>query len=221
MHEIIEVLNQKIQAKHLLKHPFYVAWSNGNLTLKDLQLYACQYFAHVRAFPVYLSEMHSRCEDLDSRRIIAANLADEEARQPTHPELWLDFAEGLGVSRESVVSSMPGARITALIDTYRAVARMETGIAAAGLYCYEKQIPAVSAAKIAGLKERYGIDDPRTLQYFRVHESADVEHATQWESILQRQPLDARKASQVADAVLGALWGALDGIYSGCAAAMN
>src|SRR5579863_4226360 len=138
------------------------------------------------AFPTYLSEMHSRCRDLDSRRIIAANLADEEAFEPTHPELWLDFAEGLGVLREAVLGSAPGPRMAALVETYRNVARLDTALAAAGLYCYEKQIPAVSAAKISGFAERYAISDPRTIRYFRVHESADVEHAAQWEAINRR-----------------------------------
>ena len=84
MSSTIEVLNQKIDAKHLLKHPFYVAWSKGELSLEDLQSYARQYFTHVRAFPAYLSEMHSRCEDLTSRQTIAANLAD---KKPSHPPI--------------------------------------------------------------------------------------------------------------------------------------
>jgi len=48
MPEIIAVLNEKIEAKHLLKHPLYVAWNNGELSLQTLQFYACQYFEHVR-----------------------------------------------------------------------------------------------------------------------------------------------------------------------------
>src|SRR5437016_11258329 len=113
----IETLNTKIEAKHLLKHPFYVAWSAGELSLDDLRAYARQYFSHVRAFPAYLSEMHTRCEDLDSRRSIAANLADEEATSPTHPELWLDFAAGLGESRQAVLGQAAGPRMKELIAT--------------------------------------------------------------------------------------------------------
>src|SRR6185295_1580424 len=219
MSSTIEVLNQKIDAEHLLKHPFYVAWSKGELSLEDLQSYARQYFTHVRAFPAYLSEMHTRCEDLASRQTIAANLADEEATSPTHPELWLDFAAGLGVDRESVLSAQVGPGVQALIDTYRSVARMETGLAAAGLYCYEKQIPAVAGAKITGLEANYGLTDASTLQYFRVHQSADVEHAAQWESMLNAEAPDAGEAAEVADRVLNALWKSLDDIYAGCGCA--
>jgi pyrroloquinoline-quinone synthase len=217
MSSTIEVLNQKIEEKHLLKHPFYQAWSNGELSIDDLRAYSRQYFAHVRAFPAYLSEMHSRCENLDSRRTIAANLADEEATSPTHPELWLDFAAGLGESRDAVLDHPAGPGFTTLVDTFRSVARMDTGLAAAGLYCYEKQIPAVSATKIQGLKDNYGIHSDDTLRYFAVHESADVEHAAQWEALLERHHVAPEQAAEVADRVLSALWGALDEVYTGCA----
>ena len=81
MSTTIQILNQKIEAQHLLKHAFYQAWTNGELTLDELRSYSRQYFSQVRAFPLYLSDMHSRCEDLDSRQVIAANLADEEAQR--------------------------------------------------------------------------------------------------------------------------------------------
>ncbi|MEO8096642.1 MAG: CADD family putative folate metabolism protein [Acidobacteriota bacterium] len=213
----IEILNQKIEAKHLLKHAFYQAWTKGELSLDDLRSYSRQYFAQVRAFPAYLSEMHSHCEDLNSRRVIAANLADEEATSPTHPELWLDFAQGLGVSSEEVLNHQPGPKFQALVNTFRDLAGQDTGTAAAALYCYEKQIPAVSHEKIAGLKANYGIESDATLKYFAVHEEADVEHAAQWEELLQRHQISAEQATKVADRVLDALNGALDEVYSGCA----
>jgi pyrroloquinoline-quinone synthase len=215
----IQVLNDKIEEKHLLKHPFYRAWSAGELTLDELKNYSQQYFAHVRAFPAYLSEMHLRCEDLGARHIIARDLADEEGTSPTHPDLWLDFAAGIGVKREAVLGATPGCRVSALVEAYRAVAKLDTGSAAAGLYCYEKQIPAVAGAKIAGLRDNYGIQDEATLRYFRVHETADVEHAAQWEQLILRSGVDARRAGEIADRVLGALWAALDEMHArrGCA----
>jgi pyrroloquinoline-quinone synthase len=219
MHSLIERLNEKIDAKHLLKHPFYLAWAAGELSLADLRLYAAQYFAHVRAFPAYLSEMHCRCQDLDVRKAIAGNLAEEEGGAETHPELWLQFAAGLGVDGESIRRAAANEQVRELVETYREVARMDTGLAAAGLYCYEKQVPAVSASKIAGLRRHYGIGDPAVVRYFLVHETADLRHAAEWETVLDRTMPDAGQALAVADRVLKALWGALDGIYAECGAA--
>jgi len=213
MSSTVSILNEKIAAKHLLKHPFYVAWTNGTLPIENLRHYARQYFAHVRAFPAYLSEAHCRCTNLETRQVIAANLAEEEATSPTHPQGWLYFAAGLGVTRESVLNATPGPRMAALVEAYRAVARMDTGLAVAGLYCYEKQIPAVASAKISGLEANYGVHDDATLRYFKVHESADVEHSAQWEAVLQSAEIDPREAAAVADRTLDALWSALDEVY--------
>ena len=218
MSPTVSILQEKIAARHLLKHPFYVAWTNGTLPLENLRHYAQQYFAHVRAFPVYLSTMHSRCTNLDTRQVIAGNLADEESTLPTHPQLWLDFAAGLGLTRESVLSATPGPRLAALVDTFSAVAGMNTGLAVAGLYCYESQIPAVASAKIAGLKTNYGVDAAATLRYFRVHESADVEHSAQWEAVLRDAEIEPRAAAEIADRTLDALWSALDEVYESRAA---
>jgi len=52
-----------IQEHHLLKHPFYQAWTEGKLTRESLQLYAEQYYQHVRAFPENLKELAGRQAD--------------------------------------------------------------------------------------------------------------------------------------------------------------
>ncbi|MEO6562234.1 MAG: pyrroloquinoline quinone biosynthesis protein PqqC, partial [Nitrosospira sp.] len=40
-----------IDARHLLKHPFYVAWTEGRLSKEQLRHYAEQYFHNVLAEP--------------------------------------------------------------------------------------------------------------------------------------------------------------------------
>ena len=212
MSKTLDTLNRKIQERHLLIHPFYKAWSNGDLSLEHLRFYARQYFAHVRAFPTYLKEMHDRCDNLEYRRFIASNLADEEATPPTHADLWLDFASGIGAGHDSVERANIGPRVTALVDTFKGLMENKTAEAVAALYCYEKQIPEVAEAKIRGLQDHYGIADGETLRYFRVHQSADLEHAAQWATILEREKLAPTRVADVADSALNALWAALDEI---------
>ena len=50
--------DQEIAKYDLLKHPFYQAWSAGELTRKDLKFYAQQYFHQVSEFPTYLTSLH-------------------------------------------------------------------------------------------------------------------------------------------------------------------
>ena len=56
-------LRDAVMEYSMLKHPFYVAWTEGKLSKAVLAAYAKQYYAHVRAFPTYVSAVHSRCED--------------------------------------------------------------------------------------------------------------------------------------------------------------
>jgi imidazolonepropionase-like amidohydrolase len=100
MNQHLDTIDSQIAAKHLLTHPFYLAWTRGELSKDALADYTRQYYHHVAAFPTYLSAVHARCEDQATRKHLLSNLIDEEAGTPNHPELWLQFAEGLGMRRE-------------------------------------------------------------------------------------------------------------------------
>ena len=81
------------------------------------------------------------------------------------------------------------------------------------LYAYESQFPGVASAKIEGLTDRYGIEDEETLRFFRVHETADVEHSSVCRELLDRLP-QAEKAEAIAagEELAGALWNFLSGV---------
>src|SRR2546428_13767981 len=96
---VTDRIDELVAERHLLKHPFYVAWTEGRLSLDTLQRYAEQYYNHVAAFPRYLSAIHAQTEDLKVRQHILDNLNDEEQGDKNHPELWLRFAEALGCTR--------------------------------------------------------------------------------------------------------------------------
>jgi pyrroloquinoline-quinone synthase len=214
--ELILTLNAMVEERSLLKHPFYQTWSAGGLTLERLRGYAAQYYRHVEAFPRYLSALHSRCEDLETRQALLDNLIEEERGAENHPELWLRFAEGLGADRQAVLATAPSPSTRQLVETFDQLAREEpvaSGLAA--LYVYEAQIPPVAATKIEGLKRFYGIGDDRSLSFFTVHEKTDVFHAQTTARLLEHRgagAADARAAITGADAALGALWGMLDGV---------
>jgi pyrroloquinoline-quinone synthase len=200
----------------MLKHPFYVAWTEGRLTQAVLAEYAKQYYAHVRAFPTYVSAVHSRCDDLELRQELLENLIEEERGRENHPELWLRFAEALGVSRSEVKTA------ELLPSTVDSVARLRSltqrtdyrqGLAA--LFAYESQIPEVAQTKRAGLKDYYGIAQERAVSFFRVHESVDLLHQQVELRALEAhcQTPEARRAAIAAarEAAQG-LWGFLDGV---------
>ena len=215
MNTPLETIDRQISAKHLLTHPFYLAWTRGELSEAALADYAQQYYHHVAAFPTYLSAVHAHCDDQATRKELLKNLIDEEAGSPNHPELWLKFAEGLGVSREQVQNSEKQPETAELIGTFRAVCGGEsTAQGLAALYAYESQIPAVCESKIDGLKKHYGITDPEHYRYFSVHIEADREHAAAERTMLASHVNDenADRVSNSVQRVLDALWNLLSGV---------
>jgi len=205
----LKQLDEQIQEKHLLKHDFYKAWSEGKLSKDCLKEYAIEYYHHVKAFPTYLSALHAHTEDAKTRKGILQNLNEEEAGMPNHPELWKSFALRLGATEEEMEAHTPCSEIQTLIQTFRSICREETvanGLAA--LYSYESQIPSICVSKIDGLKNYYGMQDPAAWRYFSVHIAADEEHAQMERELLSRhlsseQSGSARAASQ---RILDALW---------------
>jgi pyrroloquinoline-quinone synthase len=215
MNAYLDRLDEQIAARHLLTHPFYLAWTRGELHIDTLADYACQYYRHVAAFPTYLSALHARCDDQPTRRQLLANLIDEEAGDPNHPQLWRDFAATLGVSPSELDNAKAWPETTELIATFRSVCG-EGGLAEglAALYAYESQIPAVSASKIDGLVKHYYFENPESYRYFSVHIEADKEHAATERALLE-QNITAQNApamSAAAERVLSALWELLSGV---------
>ena len=209
-------IDSKVAERAMLKHPFYQAWTEGRLPLDTLRDYARQYFHHVEAFPRAVSAVHSACPDRDGRRMLAENLAEEEgldAGKQDHASLWLMFACGLGEDEGAVRAQQLNSETSELIDTFRRLSSRSYASGLGALYAYESQFPGVASAKIEGLIERYGIADEETLRFFRVHESADVEHSRVCRELLDRLPGDQREEAVAAgEELAGALWNFLSGV---------
>jgi len=205
----LTALEERIARYDLLCHPYYKAWTAGQLTREDLREYAA-------AFPTYLSALHSRLEDGEVRRAVLRNLYEEEIDGRAHSELWLDFAEGMGADREAVRAREPLPEVNALIAEFRRGAlEGSTAEALAAFYAYESQIPRIAKQKADGLAQHYGAD-AKTCGYFELHQFADVEHSDVWRELLSAEIADhpgrAEAALESAEAAAKSLWHALDGM---------
>ena len=214
--DLLERIDALIAERHLLKHPFYTKWRAGELTREALQEYARQYYAFESTFPRLLSALHTRSDRPEVRQQLLDNLWDEEHGEVNHAEMWLRFGEGIGVERDSVRSAAANDGTRALLDSYwSAVSDGPIAAGIAALYAYEGQVPEVAAEKIRGLVEQYGVDDPRTLGFFAVHSTLDVEHSGAERSMiadLAPSAADAEAVLASTRAALDAWWGFLDAV---------
>lgn len=211
---LVDSLDRLVDRYHLLKHPFYQAWTQGTLSKEALCLYAEQYYQHVKAFPEHLQQLADRSQG-ELETLVRENLAEELDPASPHPALWRQFGASLGVSEKTMDTAKPLPGIACLIDTFDELASYGTKAQAVGaFYAYESQVPEISTQKLFGLRNFYGVSDPKATAYFAVHEEADVRHRAAWRSYLSKQSSeDAGAILAAAERALKALWGALDAVY--------
>lgn len=203
-------LDERIAIKSLLKHPFYIDWTKGTLSLESLQEYALEYYHFTTAIPAFLTNMLARTTDEDLREIISKNLAEEKE----HPELWLRFCSALGLSEEDVIEHKPNIQTQQNNENFDRLSRKNLLSGAAALYGYERQIPEIAATKISGLRDFYGISDNYSLSFFNVHQDIDKEHIKVWQKIMSEGNQDSENiVHETLDSALDSLWNMLDGVY--------
>ncbi|MBA3649188.1 MAG: CADD family putative folate metabolism protein [Chitinophagales bacterium] len=216
-----EKINSIIESKSLLDHPFYQKWNEGTLSKEMLCEYAKQYYHFVKHFPRFVSAVHSNCDDIGARKILMENLADEEGFKTgtdNHPQLWMNFAASLGLTAEEVKATQPLKETEQLVQQMYELTSSSfyiTGLSA--LYAYEFQVPEISKTKIKGLKDFYGINSEKAIEFFSVHEEADVVHSRDEINIILRETRTEESQNAVlngAEKSATAMWVFLDGIYN-------
>ena len=213
----IRDLDRLVRQRHLLGHPFYTAWSKGELPIETLRSYAGQYYHFEVNFPRFVAGAYARVTDPASRRVLLENLMDEEGRSPTHPELWLDFARAIGAGRTLPRPTGPTRRLLAAYERH-ALSGSAPG-ALGALYAYESQFPEVAAEKSRGLRAHYGLRSRAAHEFFRVHTFADVEHSAAERrllaGLLRQSSRAGRQAERGLRDSLDAWWSFLDGFPVG------
>ncbi|MGH9716136.1 MAG: iron-containing redox enzyme family protein [Candidatus Acidiferrales bacterium] len=218
---LLESLDVLIEERHLLKHPFYRAWTEGALSKESLQLYAEQYYQHVRAFPENLDRLAGRAS-MPLAGLVRQSLAEEMNPTAPLPMLWRQFGQSMGVSESAMESARPLPGMAAMLDTFDEISTQGSMCeAVSAFYAYEAQVPEIAERKIACLRRFYDVYEPRALAYFTAQQEADARRRSAWRSWLVTQPkIDEFGAMCSAERTLKAIWGALDAVYpQACAAA--
>jgi pyrroloquinoline-quinone synthase len=217
-HDFIATLDRIIDERSLLSHPFYQAWNAGTLPPDSLREYARQYYHFEAAFPTFLSAVHARMQPGPARRAVLENLWDEEHGDENHLALWLRFCKSLGLDEADVRGSEPNAETRDLVDGFHTACTEGTVAEGLGtLYAYESQAPLVAETKIRGLSAFYGFDDPRTYEFFSVHQKTDVGHAQAERDVIvaaATTPGVRTRLEEATRTAAGRLWRFLDGAYT-------
>jgi pyrroloquinoline-quinone synthase len=186
---------------NVLRHPFYVRWSNGELTREELARYSGQYRHAVEA----IATMSAAAADaLPDRPELRRHAAEEIG----HVRLWDGFVAASG----GRTSDRPTVETAECVRAW--TANGSTAETLARLYAVESGQPELSRIKREGLVERYGFADDAGTAYFRIHETRDVDHAAEVRELLSETVDDASgdRLVAVAESAYRANWRLLDGV---------
>jgi pyrroloquinoline-quinone synthase len=168
--DVLARLDQARAECSVLEHPFYERWSAGELSAAELACYAGEYRHAVVALAAASQATAAKAGPKH-----ASGLGAHAAEETAHVELWDDFARAAG-------ASAPADGDDARRET-QACARAWTAGEdllehLAVLYAIEAGQPEISTTKLDGLTKHYGYsEEGPALEYFKVHELRDVEHA--------------------------------------------
>lgn len=204
---LIKRIDEMIEERSLLKHPFYEMWSDGKLTVESLAGYSKEYFQLVKAVPSFMSPIIEKAPES-----VKAELIDNQQEEADHIQPWIKFAGQLGIS-ESELTNYEGlektkkavSNLTDLMNTY------EGGSVA--MYAFEKEIPKISQTKLDGMAQFYGMTNDDATEYFKLHTEADIRHAAAWRNILETASTNTDELIQIADKSISAQNLLLDSCY--------
>jgi pyrroloquinoline-quinone synthase len=204
---IIKKIDEMIEERSLLKHPFYQMWSDGKLTQESLTGYSKEYFQLVKAVPSFMTPIIEKAPDS-----VVSELIANQQEESDHVKLWIDFAVELGVSEDELTS------YTGLTKTCKAVSDLNELMntyegGACAMYAFEKEIPKISQTKLDGLAEFYGMTSDEATEYFKLHTEADIRHTASWRNILEKSSTDSNNLLEIADKSISAQNLLLDSCY--------
>ena len=187
-----QALDSKISEYNLLDHPFYQAWSAGELPVEALKCYAREYGAFISTLP-------KGWETLNDPETV-----EEETE---HIDMWADFANGLNTE----VSEAQIPQVKTLLETAEKLfSQSETALGA--LYAFEVQQPETAKSKLAGLKEFYQLPE-KVEPYFETHSHNEHEAEKLLKRIGELSLASQKTVVQACEQMSSALWDALTGIH--------
>jgi pyrroloquinoline-quinone synthase len=207
MKSLIKRIDEMIEERSLLKHPFYQMWSDGKLSLDSLTGYSKEYYQLVKSVPSFMTPIIEKAPDS-----LKSELTSNQEEEIQHIKPWMRFASSLGVDEKELEN------YAGLPKTIQAVSQLSSLMnsfegGSCAMYAFEKEIPKISQVKLEGLAKFYGISSEQATEYFRLHTEADIRHAAAWRKALEQTSSKKEKLFEIAEKSISAQNMLLDSCY--------
>lgn len=169
---VIDRLDAVREQWNVLRHPFYLRWSAGELSAEELSGYSGQY----RHAVVALAELSAyAAESLPEHPELVGHASEERE----HVAVWDEFVRAV----DGDPAAAPTPQTAECAGSW---SKRDGALPALGrLYAIESGQPQISETKLEGLRRHYGVDSPSATRYFTIHRGRDVEHAAEGRALLE------------------------------------
>lgn len=176
----LSTLDTLIAQHSLLKHPFYVKWTKGELTMEDMKVYAKEYFHLARSVPGIVERIRVRA--MEQRPDMVPFVEENMREEQEHVELWKRFAKSMGISERELLAYRPSALVCEAVGELEALADGTFAEGAVTMYAMELQLPAIASTKKEGLVDFYGLTSEDAHCYFDEHLNEET-HLQTWRKV--------------------------------------
>jgi pyrroloquinoline-quinone synthase len=192
--EFLQLVSEVVLSYHTkINHPFCVKLFRGEWTRRQLQAWVKEDFhAKVQTLrnDAYIVATAATLDELQEQvKVLISECGEDLAggKYPSHPELWLRFAEGLGLKREEVMHSEPSPLMQVILDAERYKSmKQNIGDLPANLRVGEKINALVHPIWAESLRDHYKVP-AAALEFFTAHGEADQDHGKLGEQIVLKR----------------------------------
>jgi pyrroloquinoline quinone (PQQ) biosynthesis protein C len=211
-----------VAARHSKDHPLIGMIERGELTNEQLLGFSVQFYQlFAKIFPKPIAALYARCpDDAEIEKHLLENLIEEGTGQvsgsKSHRDLFIDFAQGLGLNREALDAAEPLPETAALLNWRDVLFYQRPWIEAMAAQGYALEGTAAERMKrlVRGMRTHYAIA-PEAMGYWAVHIEVEDEHGSVGEIAAQKFVHTDAEQAAVREAVqrtLDTFWIFFDGV---------
>ena len=201
------------------RHPFHVLMNEGRLTKDQLRAWALNRYCYQATIPIKDAVILSRMTDPAMRRVWRQRIVDHDgdSDQEGGIERWLVLSDGLGLSRDYVVSTtgtLPATRFAC--EAYVNFVRDRSLLEAIASSLTEMFSPETINVRVSEMLRNYDYITPRILSYFEkrlTQAPRDAGFALDYVRREARTPEAQQAALRALTFKCDMLWAMLDALY--------
>jgi pyrroloquinoline-quinone synthase len=206
--ELMEDLQHTLEQQHPRPHPIRQLLLSGRLTKEQLQWWAKNQFHEFRNIHRFFGVRYQKCPIPELRRKLLENMVEEEGedlfggKYPSHRELWVQFAEGLGVGRDEILNYEPLPGVRAALEMYVLLVQQNHWAVAIGTgLVFEGGGPKRMKEERQALERYYSWIPSRSLDFFRAHEYHDEGHGNMVADVIRGHCMEVQLQNEMREAV--------------------